>query len=317
VFQRYLRQPPVIGEIVAGLMLGPSLLGAMAPGAYAALLPAAAAPLLGVIAKIGVVLFMFLVGLELDPRRLRGHGHTTLAISHASIVTPFLLGATLALALYPLYSNSSVSFTVFSLFLGVSLSVTAFPVLARILTDRRVQHTPLGVTALTCAAVDDVSAWTLLAFVVSVASAEMGDAAWTVAVRGGLPGGDVRGGPAAAGPLRGARGREDGAAVAVGAGGGVRRAAAVGAGDRGERDPRAVRGVPAGRRSCRTRAAGRADPGAARGRGGGAVPAGVLRVHRDAHADRAGQRGPTGWCAGRSSWWRRWASSAGRSWRRG
>jgi Kef-type K+ transport system membrane component KefB len=180
VFQRYLKQPPVIGEIVAGLMLGPSLLGAVAPGAYAALLPAAAAPLLGVIAKIGVVLFMFLVGLELDPRRLRGHGHTTLAISHASIVTPFLLGATLALALYPLYSNSSVSFTVFSLFLGVSLSVTAFPVLARILTDRRVQHTPLGVTALTCAAVDDVSAWTLLAFVASVASAEMSGAAWTV-----------------------------------------------------------------------------------------------------------------------------------------
>jgi Kef-type K+ transport system membrane component KefB len=180
LFHRWLRQPPVIGEIVAGLALGPSLLGAIAPGAYAALLPSAVAPLLGVIAKIGVVLFMFLVGLELDPRRLRGHGHTTLAISHASIVTPFLLGATLALALYPLYSNSAISFTVFSLFLGVSLSVTAFPVLARILTDRRVQHTSLGVTALTCAAVDDVSAWTLLAFVASVATAEMSSAAWTV-----------------------------------------------------------------------------------------------------------------------------------------
>ena len=180
LFKRYLGQPPVIGEIVAGLALGPSLLGAVAPGAYAVLLPAAAAPLLGVIAKIGVVLFMFLVGLELDPRRLRGHGHTTLAISHASIVTPFLLGATLALALYPLYSYESISFTVFSLFLGVSLSVTAFPVLARILTDRRVQHTSLGVTALTCAAVDDVTAWTLLAFVASVASAELSGAAWTV-----------------------------------------------------------------------------------------------------------------------------------------
>jgi Kef-type K+ transport system membrane component KefB len=180
VFHRYLRQPPVIGEIVAGLMLGPSVLGALAPGAYAGLLPAAVAPLLGVIAKIGVVLFMFLVGLELDPRRLRGNGHTTLAISHASIVAPFLLGSALALALYPLYANASVSFTVFSLFLGVSLSVTAFPVLARILTDRRVQSTPLGVTALTCAAVDDVSAWTLLAFVASVASAQVEGAAWTV-----------------------------------------------------------------------------------------------------------------------------------------
>jgi Kef-type K+ transport system membrane component KefB len=180
LFKRYLRQPPVIGEIVAGLMLGPSLLGALAPGAAAFLLPASAAPLLGILSKIGVVLFMFLVGLELDPRRLRGHGHTTLAISHASIVTPFLLGATLALALYPLYGYQNISFTVFSLFVGVSLSVTAFPVLARILTDQRVQSTPLGVTALTCAAVDDVSAWTLLAFVASVASAQLDGAAWTI-----------------------------------------------------------------------------------------------------------------------------------------
>lgn len=180
VFQRYLRQPPVIGEIVAGLMLGPSLLGAVAPAAATALLPAAAAPFLGILAKVGVVLFMFLVGLELDPKQLRGNGHATLAISHASIVAPFLLGAALALGLYPLYGQGGVSFTVFSLFLGVSLSVTAFPVLARILSDRRVQSTPLGVTALTCAAVDDVSAWTLLAFVVSVASAQVGSAAWTV-----------------------------------------------------------------------------------------------------------------------------------------
>ncbi len=184
VFQRYLGQPPVIGEIVAGLVLGPSVLGALAPAAYAALLPSTAAPFLGIISKVGVVLFMFLVGLELDPKLLRGNGHATLAISHASIVAPFLLGATLALGLYPLYSTSAVSFTVFSLFLGVSLSVTAFPVLARILTDRRVQSTPLGVTALTCAAVDDVSAWTLLAFVVSVASAQMGTAAWTIAYVG-------------------------------------------------------------------------------------------------------------------------------------
>ena len=180
VFQRYLRQPPVIGEIVAGIMLGPSLLGAISPAAATALLPAAAAPFLGILAKVGVVLFMFLVGLELDPKQLRGNGHATLAISHASIVAPFLLGAALALGLYPLYGQGGVSFTVFSLFLGVSLSVTAFPVLARILSDRRVQSTPLGVTALTCAAVDDVSAWTLLAFVVSVASAQVGDAAWTV-----------------------------------------------------------------------------------------------------------------------------------------
>lgn len=180
LFERYLRQPAVIGEIVAGLMLGPSVLGAISPEAAAMVLPASAAPLLGILSKVGVVLFMFLVGLELDPKLLRANGHATVMISHASIVAPFLLGATLALGLYPLYSNSAVSFTVFSLFIGVSLSVTAFPVLARILSDRKVQRTPLGVTALTCAAVDDVSAWTLLAFVVSVASAQVGDAAWTL-----------------------------------------------------------------------------------------------------------------------------------------
>ncbi|HEY0134481.1 MAG TPA: cation:proton antiporter [Nannocystis sp.] len=180
LFQRWFGQPPVIGEIVAGLVLGPSVLGAISPEAAQMLLPAAAAPFLGILSKVGVVLFMFLVGLELDPKMLRGNGHATLAISHASIVAPFLLGATLALGLYPLYSNSSVSFTVFSLFLGVSLSVTAFPVLARILTDRRVQSTPLGVTALTCAAIDDVSAWSLLALVVSVASAQAAGVAWTV-----------------------------------------------------------------------------------------------------------------------------------------
>jgi Kef-type K+ transport system membrane component KefB len=179
-FRRWLRQPAVIGEIVAGLVLGPSVLGALAPEAHAFLLPAGVAPLLGILSKVGVVLFMFLVGLELDPRQLRGHGHATLAISHASIVAPFLLGAALALGLYPVYSSAAVSFTVFSLFIGVSLSVTAFPVLARILTDRRVQSTPLGVTALTCAAVDDVSAWTLLALVASVAGAQVSGAAWTV-----------------------------------------------------------------------------------------------------------------------------------------
>ncbi len=181
VFRRYLHQPPVIGEIVAGLMLGPSLLGAISPAAYEIVMPLSMAPHLGVVSKIGVVLFMFLVGLELDTKLLRGNTHTTIAISHASIVAPFLLGALLALGLYPLYSTSDVSFTVFSLFLGVSLSVTAFPVLARILHDRRVQHTRLGATALACAAVDDVTAWTLLALVAGIATAQVTGAAWTLA----------------------------------------------------------------------------------------------------------------------------------------
>jgi len=168
---RRLGQPPVIGEVIAGILLGPSLLGRVAPYAYAFLLPPTVAPLLQVIAQVGVILYMFLVGLELNPIQLRRSSHTALAISHASILLPFLLGSALALALYPLLSTSDVPFTAFALFLGVSMSVTAFPVLARILSDRRIQASPLGVMALTCAAVDDVTAWCLLAFVVSVAQA--------------------------------------------------------------------------------------------------------------------------------------------------
>jgi len=182
LFSRYLRQPPVIGEILAGIVLGPSVLGLIWPAAQNFLLPSESASYLGVISRVGVVLFMFLVGLELNPRILRGSTHATVAISHASIVFPFLLGAGLALGLYPVYSSSAVSFTVFSLFLGVSLSVTAFPVLARILTDRHVQGTKLGVTALACAAIDDVTAWTLLALVAGVASSQVSSAAWTVAL---------------------------------------------------------------------------------------------------------------------------------------
>ena len=177
--EKYLKQPPVMGEILAGIALGPSVLGAISSGAYAFLMPQEAAPYLGIVAKIGVVFFMFLVGLQLDTSPLRSHSHTTLAISHASILAPFTLGAALALALYPVYATGSTSFTVFSLFLGVSMSVTAFPVLARILTDRRIQSTPLGVTAIACAAVDDATAWCLLAFVSGVATAQLGSAATT------------------------------------------------------------------------------------------------------------------------------------------
>ena len=170
LFRRF-GQPPVIGEIVAGVLLGPSLLGAVAPTVYDFLLPPPIAPFLQIIAQVGVILYMFLVGLEMNPAQLRGTAHTTLAISHASIIIPFLLGSGLALGLYPILSTSDVSFTAFSLFLGVSMSITAFPVLARILTDRRMQTTPLGVMALACAAVDDVTAWCLLALVVSVVQA--------------------------------------------------------------------------------------------------------------------------------------------------
>jgi Kef-type K+ transport system membrane component KefB len=161
----------VIGEVVAGIVLGPSFLGSELS---AFVLPPGIAPFLGVIAQLGVLLYMFSVGLELhaDPIRRRLHG--TIATSHASILLPFVLGAILALDLYPRLSTSDISFTSFALFMGVAMSITAFPVLARILTDRRLAHTELGAIALSCAATDDVTAWCLLALVVGVAQAEIG-----------------------------------------------------------------------------------------------------------------------------------------------
>ncbi|MFN0054338.1 MAG: cation:proton antiporter [Planctomycetales bacterium] len=176
---RYLGQPPVIGEVLAGIVLGPSLLGRISPELSTWLLPPSVAPHLGVLAQVGVILYMFLVGLELDIDELRRHGASTAAISHASIVAPFLLGGALALALYPRYS-SGVPFSVFALFLGVAMSVTAFPVLARILTDHGLNRTHLGTVALASAAIDDATAWCLLAFVVGVAQSEMGGAVQVV-----------------------------------------------------------------------------------------------------------------------------------------
>ena len=170
-------QPPVIGEVIAGILLGPSLLGALWPAAGAFILPPSVAPSLGVVAQLGVILYMFLVGLELNPdRAARAASHATVAISHASIVVPFVLGSALALYLYPRFVDGDVPFTSFALFLGVAMSITAFPVLARILSDRGMTRTQLGVVALTCAAVDDVTAWCLLAFVVGVVQASAGSA---------------------------------------------------------------------------------------------------------------------------------------------
>ena len=169
-FRRF-KQPQVMGEVVAGILLGPSFFGWAAPWAASQVLSVSVVPYLTVISQIGIILYMFLVGVELDTSLLRQRTQASIAISHASIVAPFLMGGALALWFYPRYATRGVSFTAFALFLGVAMSVTAFPVLARILTDRGMQTSRTGVLALGCAAVDDVTAWCLLGFVVAIAHA--------------------------------------------------------------------------------------------------------------------------------------------------
>ncbi|HKQ49422.1 MAG TPA: cation:proton antiporter [Phycisphaerae bacterium] len=170
----YLQQPKVMGEMVAGIMLGPSLFGWLFPDAAQALFPTEAVRYLNIFSQIGVIFFLFLVGLELDPKLLRHRGHAAVVVSHVSIVAPFLLGGALALYLYPLVFNDTpqMRFSSVALFMGAAMSVTAFPVLARILTERNLHKTTVGAVAITCAAVDDLSAWCILAFVVGFAQAE-------------------------------------------------------------------------------------------------------------------------------------------------
>jgi Kef-type K+ transport system membrane component KefB len=165
-FQR-IAQPAVIGELVGGILLGPSLLGWIAPGVFERLFPPAIVPLLQVHAQAGVIIFMFLVGLELDLRAIRNSGSATVAISNMSIILPFALGYALAHPLHERFAPSQ-RFLPFALFLGVSMAVTAFPVLARILRDRRIDRTRMGALALACAAVGDVTAWSLLVVVVAI-----------------------------------------------------------------------------------------------------------------------------------------------------
>jgi Kef-type K+ transport system membrane component KefB len=170
LFSRF-GQPAVVGEIVAGIVLGPSLLGALFPGVSAFLFAPASVGVLKILSEIGVLLFLFLVGLELDVDALRHRAHAAVVVSHASIVVPYFLGVVLSLFLYRDLAPAGVRFVPFALFIGIAMSITAFPVLARILEERGLTRTPLGVTAITCAAVDDVTAWSLLAVVVAASGA--------------------------------------------------------------------------------------------------------------------------------------------------
>ena len=165
---RKLHQPQVIGEIIAGILLGPSLLGAIWPSAFEFVFPPELMSYLDVFAQVGLIFYMFLVGLELDFGLMRGRGHAAVWVSHASIIAPFLMGVALALWLFPTVGAGD-EFLPFALFLGAAMSITAFPVLARILTDRGLYKTRIGTVALTVGAVDDVTAWCMLAVVITVA----------------------------------------------------------------------------------------------------------------------------------------------------
>ena len=166
-----LGQPAVVGEMIAGILLGPSLFGLLAPGAFHFVFAPPSLEPLRLFSQIGVCLFMFAVGMELDMSQLKRQVQTAIVVSHSSIVIPYLLGVTLALFLYQHLAQPGASFTAFALFLGISMSITAFPVLVRILKDRNIFKTALGSTATACAAVDDVTAWTILAFVIAIARA--------------------------------------------------------------------------------------------------------------------------------------------------
>jgi len=176
---RRIHQPKVVGEMFAGIMLGPSLLGWVAPHLSAYLFPPSSLGFLNALSQVGVVVFMFLVGLGINPGELKKESHAAVLTSHVSITAPFVLAAFLALYLYPRLSDDGVSFTSFALFMGSAMSITAFPVLARILAERNMLASRLGTVAIACAAVDDVTGWCILAYiVVLIRSAHSSTSIW-------------------------------------------------------------------------------------------------------------------------------------------
>jgi Kef-type K+ transport system membrane component KefB len=168
---RRIGQPVVIGEIIAGILLGPSVLGYFLPKVSQFIFQPASLPNLNFLSQLGLILFMFIIGLELDIQLLKHKAHTAVVVSHASIIIPFAMGVSLAYFLYETYAPPHISFLAFGLFMGIAMSITAFPVLARILHERGLTKTALGSLAITCAAADDVTAWCILAAVIAIVRA--------------------------------------------------------------------------------------------------------------------------------------------------
>jgi Kef-type K+ transport system membrane component KefB len=164
-------QPSVIGEIIAGIVLGPSLLGMYFPGFSHSLFPVESLGNLKFLSQIGLILFMFVIGMELDLKALKNKANEAVVISHASIVIPFALGIGLSYFVYDQFAPEGVKFLSFSLFMGIAMSITAFPVLARIVQERGINKTRLGAIVITCAAADDITAWCILAVVIAIVKA--------------------------------------------------------------------------------------------------------------------------------------------------
>lgn len=167
----YIGQPGVIGEIVAGIVLGPSLLGLFFPEAFQFLFPKESLTNLELLSQVGLVLFMFVIGIELDFSVLKNKINETLVISHAGILAPFFLGILASYWVYEEYASTYTTFLPFALFMGISMSITAFPVLARIIQEKNMTKTPIGTLSIASAANDDVTAWCLLAIVIAIAKA--------------------------------------------------------------------------------------------------------------------------------------------------
>jgi Kef-type K+ transport system membrane component KefB len=165
---RRLGQPAVIGEIATGILLGPSVLGAVWPGGMSTLFSSAILPQLNAFAQLGVILFVFLAGVEFSGKLLVGRGDIALVVSHVSIAVPFLFGVLLSIVAFTRFAPDRVGFLPFALFFGVSMSITALPVMVRILQHLGLQRSDVGVVALTCAVIGDVTAWILLALVLAL-----------------------------------------------------------------------------------------------------------------------------------------------------
>lgn len=166
-----IKQPSVIGEMIAGIVLGPSLVGMYFPEFSGFLFPKESLGNLQFLSQIGLILFMYIVGMELDLSVLRKKAHDAVVISHASIIIPFALGVGLSYFIYQEFAPDGIQFTSFALFIAIAMSITAFPVLARIVQERNLQKTKLGTVVITCAAADDITAWCILAAVIAIVKA--------------------------------------------------------------------------------------------------------------------------------------------------